>query len=70
MKRLQDMTIRQRSRMVCSIGAAVMLVIFLSGFIFQDWIFFLLGAIGAGGVALLFFSNERNTRDDPPHANY
>jgi hypothetical protein len=72
MKTIQDMTIRQRSRMGCNIGAVVMLVIFLCGVIFQDWIFFFLGP-----EELHFCSSRTNatpgmsrrTRITEPHAD-
>ena len=70
MKRIQDMTVRERSRMVCSVGAALVLAMFIFALAVQDWFLILLAAIAAAGLGLLFFTNERNTRDDPPHADY
>ncbi|NUL47479.1 hypothetical protein F7P69_20075 [Cellulosimicrobium funkei] len=70
MKKIQDMTVRERSRMVCSLGAALVLAMFIFALAVQDWLLILLAAIAAVSLGLLFFTNERNTRDDPPHADY
>ncbi|WP_313815655.1 hypothetical protein [Citricoccus sp.] len=70
MKKIQDMTVRERSRLVCSIGAAWVLGMFIFALAVQDWILILLAAIAAVSLGVLFFTNECNTRDDPPHADY
>ncbi|GAA1121699.1 hypothetical protein GCM10009670_10170 [Citricoccus alkalitolerans] len=64
------MTVRERSRLVCSLGAAGVLGMLIFALAVQDWLLILLAAIAAVCLGALLFTNERNTRDDPPHADY
>lgn len=70
MKRIEDMTVRERSRMLCRLGAAAVLGMFIFALAVQDWLLILLAIIAAVLLGAAFFTSERNTRDDPPHADY
>lgn len=64
------MTVRERSRVVCLFGAIAVVAMFVFALAVRDWLALVFAVIAAIGLGLLFFSNERNTRDDPPHADY
>jgi hypothetical protein len=64
MKRIQDMTVREWSRLLAVTGAIPVVGIISFALIVQEWLLFAIAALAAGGLAVLFLTDDRNTRED------